>query len=98
MSDNVQHTKKQQHAILSYHSLTPHKILACILSVIAFNLSLLNSTLGFAWEISGMIVTPECPPTTGTFTFVGSKFCCHESKTSRVTELSGRKYNVIMSV
>jgi hypothetical protein len=61
-------------------------LLACILSVRAFSLSLLNSTLGFAWEINGMIVTPECPPTTGTFTFVGSKFCFHENKMSRETD------------
>jgi hypothetical protein len=41
---------------------------------------LLKSTLGFAWEISGIMVTPECPPTTGTFTFDGSRFCFYERK------------------
>jgi hypothetical protein len=77
--------KEQYNIVSSFLVLLPDRF-TCILSVRAFSLSLLKSTFGFAWEISGIIVTPECPPTTGTFNFVGSRFCFYENKTSRETD------------
>jgi hypothetical protein len=76
---------KEQYTILSLFMVLLQDKFTCILSVRAFSLSLLKSTFGFACEISGMMVTPECPPTTGTFTFVGSRFCFYEHKTRKET-------------
>ena len=44
-----------------------------ILSVSAFSWSAGNSTAGVHWDISGIIVMPAWPPTTGQFTSCGSR-------------------------